>query len=322
MLGARRVGRNVRQIDVGLRGGRQFNLGLFGGFFESLQRQHVLGQIDALVLAKLRNNVIHDALIEVLATQEGIAIGGQHLELLFTVHIRDFDNGNVEGAAAQVKHRHLRITLQLLIQAERQGSCGGLVDDAFHVQARNTARVLGGLPLRVVEVRGHGDDGFRNRVAHVRLGRGLHFPEHFGGDLRRGHPRATGFNPGVAVGVFHNGVGNEVAVLLHFCVVEFSANEALGGVDGIGRVGDGLAFGGGADQNVVVGVGDHGGSRSSAFAVFDDSGGRPLDDGHARVGGAEVDADDGALGGCCHDENSLLKTSWACEPPFQGSGRP
>ena len=54
-----------------------------------------------------------------------------------------------------------------------------------------------------------------------------------------------------------------------------------------------LALGGLADQPLaVLGEGDDRGRGARAFGIFDDLGGRALHDGDARIGRAEVDADD------------------------------
>jgi len=74
---------------------------------------------------------------------------------------------------------------------------------------------------------------------------------------------------------------------------ELAADEALRGEDRVLRVGDGLALGGLTDEDVaVLGEGDDGGRGARAFRVGDDDGLACFQDGHAGVGGAEVDADD------------------------------
>lgn len=48
MLGARGVGGDEGEVDVGLRGAGQLALGLLRGFPQALHRQLVLGQVNAL----------------------------------------------------------------------------------------------------------------------------------------------------------------------------------------------------------------------------------------------------------------------------------
>src|SRR6185295_8977552 len=70
---------------------------------------------------------------------------------------RQLENGNVERAAAEVLDRV--DALGRILQPVGDGRGGGLVEQAQHVQAGDAARIFRRLPLRVVEVGGHGDDG-------------------------------------------------------------------------------------------------------------------------------------------------------------------
>ena len=114
VLGTARVGRDVRQVDVGLLAGGQLDLGLLGTLLETLQRQRVVLQIDALILFELGDQKIDDALVEVLTAEEGVTVGGQHLELVLAVDFRDLDDGDVEGAAAEVVHGDLLVAAPLV----------------------------------------------------------------------------------------------------------------------------------------------------------------------------------------------------------------
>ena len=116
-------------------------------FLQALQRQHVLRQVDAAILLELGNDVVDDALVEVLAAEEGVAIGRQHLELLLAVDVGDLDDRDVERAAAEVIDRDLAVALAALVEAERERSRGRFVDDALDVEAGDAAGVLGRLAL-------------------------------------------------------------------------------------------------------------------------------------------------------------------------------
>ena len=293
VLGAGGVCRDVGQVDVG--GGRrgQLDLGLLGGFLQALQGQNVFGQVHALVFFELGNDEVDDALVKVFAAQEGVAVGRQHFELLFAIDVGNLDDGHVKGATTQVVHGNFAVAFFLLVQAKGQGRRGGLVDDALDFQASNATGVFGGLTLGVVEVGRHGDDGFGHGFAQVILGGLFHFAQDFGADLRRSQFVATHFHPGVAVVGGGNGVGHEVDVFLDFFFGELAANQALDGIQRVARVGDGLAFGRSADQHFAIFlVGDDGRRGAGAFAVFDDLGVVAFHDGHARIGGAQVNADD------------------------------
>ncbi len=75
MFGARSISRDERQVDVGLHRGGQLALGLFRTFLEALQGHLVAAQVDALLLLEFVSHVVDDQLVEVLAAEEGVAVG-------------------------------------------------------------------------------------------------------------------------------------------------------------------------------------------------------------------------------------------------------
>ena len=101
MLGTRLVGRDERQVDVGLLGAGQLHLGLLGGFLEPLQRHGVLRQVDALVLLELVHQPVDDPLIEVVTTEVGVSVGALDLEDA----LGQLQDGDVVGAATEVEDR-------------------------------------------------------------------------------------------------------------------------------------------------------------------------------------------------------------------------
>ena len=193
----------------------------------------------------------------------GVARGGQHLQNA----LADVEDGNVERAAAEVVDHDL--LLGFLIHAVSQRSCGRLVDDAQHLEARDLARVLGRLTLGVGEVRRHRDDRLRDRLAEVGFRVRLELLQDHCGDLLRGI--------GLAVDV-------DAVVRTHV---------TLDGNDGAVRIGDRLTLGDLADHALaVLGERDDRRGRARAFRVGDDDGFAALHNGYARVCGTKVNADD------------------------------
>ena len=155
--------------------------------FSRCSAMRSLRQVDARVLLELARQPLDDALVEVVAAQVGVAVGGLHLEHAVT----ELQDGDVEGAAAEVVDGD-GLLAAALVQAIGQRRGGGLVDDPLHVEAGNPPRVLRGLPLRVVEVRGDGDDRVRHRLPEVVLRGLLHLLQDGRGDLRRRVQRRRG----------------------------------------------------------------------------------------------------------------------------------
>ena len=178
VLGAGGVRGDVGQHDVGGHYAGQLDLRFLRGFTHTLHRQLVAGKIDAGLSAELAEDIIHYLLIEVVAAEAVVAVGGQHFEHA----VADLQDGYVERTAAQVEHHDL--LLIFFVQSVRQRRRRGLVDDTEHFEARDTAGVFSSLPLRVAEVRGHGDDRLRDRRAQIILGVRLQFLQDHCGDLR------------------------------------------------------------------------------------------------------------------------------------------
>src|SRR6056297_1210400 len=280
-----RAHRDEGLVDFRLRTAGQFDLGFLGGFLEALQSHLVLGQIDAMLFLELVGEVADDPHVEVFTTQEGVTIGGFHLEQA----IVDFKHGDVEGAAAKVIDGDgLRFFL-----VETIGQRGGcrLVDDAQHFETGDLAGVFGGLTLSVIEIGGNGDDGLRHLFAEIGFGGFLHLAEDEGGNLRGAVFLAARLNPCVAIAAIDDGERHVLLVLGQIDVVHTATDQALDAEDGVFRVGHGLTLGRLADETFVFGEGHDRWRRTGAFGVFDDAGLTAIHDGDAAVGGSEVDTD-------------------------------
>merc|ERR1712072_1600721 len=146
---------------------------------ELLQRALVLGHVLAGLLVEDLDEVLHDTLVEVLASQVRVAVGRHNLEDA----VVDREERDIECAATQIVDKD--VLLRLLVQAVRNGSGGRLVDNAEDLHAGDRARILRGLALGVIEVRRHGDHRVLHLLAEVVLGSLLHLGEHHRRDLLR-----------------------------------------------------------------------------------------------------------------------------------------
>ena len=180
MLRAGRVSGDIRKVDV--RGGDagQLDLGLFGGFLQSLHGDLVVRQVDALCLLEFGNKVIHDALVEIVAAEVRVAVGRQNLDNAVT----DVEDGDIERAAAKVIDHDL--LLGFLIDTIGQRCGRRLVDDTLDLQTGDLAGVLGGLTLCVIEVCRNGDDRLGDGASQICLGVSLQLLKDHSGNFLRG----------------------------------------------------------------------------------------------------------------------------------------
>src|SRR5262249_59661320 len=96
---------------------------------EALERKLVLAEINPLLLLEFVCEIVDEAHVEVLAAEEGVAVRRLHLEDA----VADLENGNIEGAAAEVVDGDR--SLLLLVEAVGERRRRRLVDDAQHFEA-------------------------------------------------------------------------------------------------------------------------------------------------------------------------------------------
>ena len=273
MLGAGSVGSDEGQVDLAAHRAGQLDLCLLGSFLQALCSHLVLAQVDAVLGLEGVCHPVDDALVEIIAAQVGITVGGQDLGHA-VAHLND---GHIEGAAAQVVDHDLLVLFLINAVCQRSGS--GLVDDTADVQACDGAGVLGGLTLAVVEVGRHGDDGLGDGLAQVSLGISLQLLQDHCADL----------------------LGSVLLAVQGHLVV--GAHVTLDGSHGVFGVGDGLTLCDLADQTVAgLGKADHRRGGACTLRVCDDNGLAALHDSHAAVGSTKVDTND-----LTHNENSSRK---------------
>ena len=230
-------------------GAGQFLLRLLRGFLQPLQGDLVLAQVDAVLVLDFADEPINDLLIPIIAAEMVITVRGLHLDGGEAVVIlADFQQGDIEGAAAEVEDQDALVFLALF-KAVCQCGCGRLVDDTQHVEAGDLAGVLGGLALGIVEVCRAGDDGVGDGLAELLFGVPLELHQDLCGNLLRSPLLAVDFDRPV------------------------SAHMALDGADGAVNIGDSLALGDFADQDFTgLAEGDHRRGGACAFRVLDNGG--------------------------------------------------
>ena len=140
-----------------------------------------------------------------------------------------FQHGNVKSSAAEVVHRDRFVAL--LVQPVRQRRRRWLVNDAHHFQPGNFARLLGRLPLRVVEVRRHGDNRLGHLFAQKILRRGLQLSQDHRGNLWRAVYLPENLHARIVMVAFHHFVRDALHLIGHFIVAP--AHEPLDRIHGV-----------------------------------------------------------------------------------------
>ena len=100
------------------------------------------------LLGQFGEQQIDQGIVYIVATQMSVAVGGENFENSFL----DAQNGDVEGAAAQIVDRH--VALGGLVQPIRQRCRRGLIDEADDFESGKAAGIFGRLALAVIEISG------------------------------------------------------------------------------------------------------------------------------------------------------------------------
>lgn len=246
VLGAGSVGSDERQVDVGLERRRQLNLGLLGSLTDTLNGHAVTSKVESRSLLELANHVANQVDIEILTTKVGVTVGGLDLEDT----VLDLEDGDIEGTTTKIVDGDNAVGL--LLQTIGQGGGSRLVDDTENVETGNLTGILGALTLSIVEVSGDGDDGVLDGLGQVGLGSLLHLVEDEATNLRGRVLLVTSRDPGVAVGVLDNLVGDLLDVSLDLSVLELATDQSLGGEEGVLRVDNSLSLGSNTDQTLTI----------------------------------------------------------------------
>ena len=118
-------------------------------------------------------------IVDIVAAQVRVAVGREHFE----DSVLQSQDRDVERAAAEIVDRD--DAFFALVEPVGERRRGRLIDQAQHFEAGDASGVLGGLPLRIVEIRGHGDHGLRDRLAQRGFGIVLQLAQNVRRDLRR-----------------------------------------------------------------------------------------------------------------------------------------
>ena len=157
---------------------RQSSLSLLNFPLQLAHGPEILGNVGTGLLLVTLDEVVDDAVVEVLTTKVGITSGGQDLEDTFV----NREERNIESSTTEIVDNDLGF-LALFVKTIGDGGSSRLVDDTEDLEAGNGTGILGGLTLGVVEVGWDGDNGVGDLLAEVSLGGLLHLGQDHGGDF-------------------------------------------------------------------------------------------------------------------------------------------
>jgi len=290
VLGASSIGSDERKVNLSSRGRRQLNLSLLSSLSDTLNGHTVVLEVNVVLLLELLNKVTDNDDIEILTTKMGITVGRLDLENT----LLDLKDGDIEGTTTKIENSNDLVVG--LLKTVGKGSSSGLVNDTEDVHANNLTSILGGLSLGVIEVGRDGNNGVLDGLAKVSLSGLLHLVKDETTNLSGRVLLTAGLEPGITVGVLDNLVGDLLDILLDLSILESTTNQTLGGKKSVLGVDNGLTLGSNTDKTLtVLGESNNGGGGSSTLSVLDDLGDLAFHDGNGRVGGTQIDTDNGTL---------------------------
>lgn len=128
MLGASGVHGEEGKVDVGLGRAGKLDLRVFGSFLDSLDGLDVLGDVNAALFLELGADVLDESVVEVLASEKSVAVGGFDFEDT----LLDFKDGNIEGASSEIIDSDDLVFV--FVETVGEGGGGGLVDDSKNIK--------------------------------------------------------------------------------------------------------------------------------------------------------------------------------------------
>src|SRR4030095_390788 len=166
-----------------------------------------------------------DPIVDIVAAQMGVAVSREDFEdPVLELKYRD-----VECAAAQIVNGD--DGLVLLVDSVCKRRRGWLVHDSQHLEPRQMTRVLGSLPLSVVEISRHSYDSLGDFFAEELRGAPFEITKYECGNLRWREHAVAHFEAYDLFATRRDLKRNEAEVFLY--VVAALTHESLHGIDGL-----------------------------------------------------------------------------------------
>src|SRR2546429_3234135 len=161
--------------------------------FAKLLREFAVGrEIDFIVLENLLVDKGLQKIVNIIAAEMGVAVGGENLIDVAVAGGNELENGDVESAAAEIVDGDFAALF--LVKAVGECSSSRLIDKAQNLEAGDFAGVLCGLALCIVEICRDGDNGAVDSFAEVGFSPILQFTQDKSGNFRRRENFAAEFD--------------------------------------------------------------------------------------------------------------------------------
>ena len=152
-------------------------------FAQLLSELRVRRNVDAMQLANFLMHKRKQEIIYVVSTQMGVAVSREHLVNVAFRGGNELEDGDVEGAAAEIVDRNVAALLFMQPISKRRRS--RLVDQAQNFQTSELSGVFGRLALRIVEIGGHGNNRAIDAFAEIGFRPIFQFAQNERGNFRR-----------------------------------------------------------------------------------------------------------------------------------------
>ena len=119
------------------------------------------------------DKVVDETIIKIFSAKMGITSGG----LDFENTLLNSEERDVESSSTEIEDEDVAFAGNLLVETIGDSGRSGFIDDSENVHPRDGASIFCGLPLRVVEVGGDGNDRVINGGSEVRFSGFLHLEE-------------------------------------------------------------------------------------------------------------------------------------------------
>ena len=154
----------VLELDARIEFERQLFLGADHGAAQTLDAFGIRRKVAMPFALNIFKCNTKQQVVYVVAAEMRVAIGRQHFEN----SVVQAEYRNIEGSPAEIVDRDDTV-LAFVETISKRRRCR-FVHQAQHVKPGKTPGIFRGLSLRVVEVRGHGDNGLAHRHAKRRFG--------------------------------------------------------------------------------------------------------------------------------------------------------